>query len=53
MCRGCTGININEGFFQFVGEQGHLWPYCSFFWCNKGLCPDIIIFVYILIRREG
>ena len=27
MCRGCTGINIGEGFFQIVGEQGHTFGY--------------------------
>ena len=27
MCRGCTGINIGEGFFLIVGEQGHTFGY--------------------------
>ena len=62
MCRGCTGINIGEGFFQIVGEQGHTFGYFDkldsghivhFFLCNTGLYTEIIIFVYILIRREG
>ena len=64
MCRGCTGINIGEGFFfQIVGEQGHTFGYLDrldsghivhfIFLCNKGLYPEIIIFVYIRIRREG
>ena len=53
-CRGCTGINIGEGFFQIVGEQGHTFGYLDrldsghivhfFFLCNKGLYPEIIIF---------
>ena len=64
MCRGCTGINIGEGFFQILGgnkaillgiwdrlDSGHIVHF--FFLCNKGLYPEIIIFVYILIRREG
>ena len=65
MCRGCTGINIGEGFFFFRlwGNKAILlgiwidWTlailFISFFLCNKGLYPEIIIFVYILIRREG
>ena len=27
MCRGCTGINIGEGVFHIVGEQGHTFGY--------------------------
>ena len=27
MCRGCTGINIGEGFFSDYGEQGHTFGY--------------------------
>ena len=63
MCRGCTGIYIDEGFFLIVGEQGHTFGYLGrldfgniviFFLCNKGLYPEIvIIIVYILIRWEG
>ena len=63
MCRGCTGINIGEGFFQIVGNKAILlgiwvdWTlailFISFYLCNKGLYPEIIIFVYIIIRRKG
>ena len=60
MCRGCTGINIGEGFFFFRlwGNKAILlgiwidWTlailFISFF-----CATEIIIFVYILIRREG
>ena len=51
-------------FFRLWGEQGHTFGYLDrldsghivhfiFFLCNKGLYPEIIIFVYILIRLEG
>ena len=64
MCRGCTGINIGEVCFQIWGEQGHTFGFMGrldsghvvhflFFLRNKGLYPKIIMFVYILIRREG
>ena len=63
MCRGCMGINIGEGFFQIVGEQGHTFGYSVrldsghivhfIILCNKRVYPEIIIFVYILIGREG
>ena len=61
MCRGCTGINIGEGFFSDCGgTRPYFWIvwtlailFISFFLCNKGLYPEIIIFVYIRIRREG
>ena len=57
-------LTLVKDFFQIVGEQGHtfgyldrLWTlailFISFFLCNKGLYPEIIIFVYIRIRREG
>ena len=63
MCRGCMGINIGEVFFHIVivGEQGHTFGYLDrldsghiahyIFLCNRGLYPEIIIFVYILIGR--
>ena len=50
-------------FFQIVGELGHTFGYLGrfdsghivhfIFLCNKWLYPEIIIFVYILIRRQG
>ena len=54
---------FGEGFFRLWGNKAILlgiWIdltlailLISFFLCNKRLYPEIIIFVYILIRREG
>ena len=63
----CVGVarelTLVKDFFQIVGEQGHTFGYLDrldsghivhfIFLCNKGLYPEIIIFVYIRIRREG
>ena len=57
MCRGCTGINIGEGFFQIVGEQGHTFGYLDrldsghivhfiFFCATKG-CTQKFLFLFI------
>ena len=64
MCRGCTGINIGEVFFQIVGEQGHTFGYLGrfdsgilfiffIFVQHRVVPPKYLFFVYILIRREG
>ena len=47
--------------FQILEEQDHTFGFLGrldsghivHFLCNKGLYPEIIIFVYILIRRKG
>ena len=48
MCRGCTVINIGEGFLpDFWGNKAIFWgiwvdwTYCSFYFflCNKGMYP--------------
>ena len=63
----CVGVarelTLVKDFFQIVGERGHTFGYLDrldsghivhfIFLCNKGLYPEIIIFVYILIRQEG
>ena len=64
----CDGVAreltlVKDFFFQIVGKQGHTFGYLDrldsghivhfIFLCNKGLYPEIIIFVYIRIRREG
>ena len=63
----CVGVarelTLVKDFFQIVGNKAILlgiwivWTlailFISFFLCNKGLYPEIIIFVYIRIRREG
>ena len=62
MGRGCTGINLGKVFFRLWGNKAILlgiwvdWTRAILlisFLCNKGLHPEIIIFVYILIRGEG
>ena len=63
----CVGVarelTLVKVFFRLWGNKAILlgiwidWTlailFISFFLCNKGLYPEIIIFVYILIRREG
>ena len=49
-------------FFQIVGEQGHTFGYLGrldfghivhFFCITKGCTQKLLLFVYIIIRREG
>ena len=57
MCRGCTGINIGEGFFQIVGEQGHTFGYLDrldsghivhfFFFVQQRVVPRNYYFLFI------
>ena len=46
MCRGCTGINIGEGFFQIVGEQGHTFGYL--YRLDSG---HIVHFIFLVQQR--
>ena len=64
MCRSCTGINIGEGFFQIVGEQGHTFGYLGrldsghivnflSFCATEGCTQKLLFFVYFIIRQQG
>ena len=46
MCRGCTGINIGEGFFQIVGEQGHTFGYL-----DRLDSGHIVHFIFLVQQR--
>ena len=57
---GHTGINIGEGFFQIVGEQGHTFGYLdrlailfiSFFCATKGCTQKLLLlFIFYLDGR--